>query len=96
MPSSAMSRQAATTADWLAVSGPCRVAGIRIHETGVGTATVDIRDGLDATGRLVMTVPVIAGEQQNLKMYGCKFGQGVFIDRTGTGTTEITVFVEQG
>jgi hypothetical protein len=85
-----------STSSRLAVSGPCHLAGLNLHEGGTASSTVNVRDGLTAGGALVMTVPLALGESQKFRMWGARFSVGVFLELSGTGIVESTVIVDQG
>ena len=87
----------ATASSGQGIFGPGALNGVYVHETGGAAAgVVNLRDGTDATGRLILAINMAAGGKEQYAMFGARFGQGVFLERTGTGTTRVNLFIATG
>jgi hypothetical protein len=87
----------ATAASAQGVTGPGALLGFYAHETGgASPSTLNLRDGLDATGRLIYTTTVLAGAKESWTLNGASFGQGIFVERSGAGTTRLNLFLDAG
>jgi hypothetical protein len=84
----------AKATDEQAVSGPCHLYGIYTRETGgAASGQIFLRDGTSTSDPTRWEVFLSASQKQSFDLFGMRFATGVFIDRSGTGTTEVTLFV---
>ncbi|MGV4984519.1 hypothetical protein ACVB8X_13945 [Streptomyces sp. NRAIS4] len=83
------------TADVQAVSGACTLVGFSARETG-GTASADVtlRDGTDATGAIKAIARLAANGSQVAMVPPVDFVTGIFIDRSGTGSSELVLYIQ--
>lgn len=76
-----------------------RLAGYSIRESAAAPAAalVRIRDGFDATGDLLVTIPLLAGAGAHewLLPGGISFGYGLFVE-VAAGTVEGLVYLANG
>lgn len=82
------------SADVQAVSGACTLVGFSARETG-GTASADVtlRDGTDASGPIKAIVRLVANGSQAAALPPVDFATGIFVDRTGTGSSELVLYL---
>lgn len=82
------------SADVQAVSGACTLVGFSARETG-GTASGDVtlRDGTDASGPIKAIVRLVANGSQAAALPPVDFATGIFVDRTGTGSSELVLYL---
>ena len=71
------------TGDEIVASTPQLVFGVLVTVTTAAGA-IEIRDGIDATGTLVLTIPAAAAAGTFYELKGAKFNSGVFIDDAST------------
>lgn len=79
------------------MSSPGRVAGFSVRETtGAASALVKLHDGADATGDLVMTISLSAGESARDWFWpgGIALTYGLFIE-VATGAIEGVAYLSQ-
>lgn len=87
---------ASGTTDAQIVTGPGRLKGVACRESaGVAVAaTMILRDGIDATGKLLVPIELGANSSAFVWMGDdyIEFTTGLFLDRVA-GESEVTVFV---
>jgi len=75
---------ALTGSDQLVYSGHVIYAGITVRETAAAPATVRVFDGTSATGTLLATIGLAAGQSVDLDhVRGIRAALGVYVDVTG-------------
>lgn len=85
---------AASSSDAQAVTGATQLHGFSVRETGgTNPGTIQLRDGTDATGQIKATIHLAANGHQTSTVPAVEFTTGIFVDRSGTGTTEIVLYV---
>lgn len=74
-------------------TGPAVLVGYAVRETGTAAGTVQLRDGTSAAGALVACATVPQGTSFYAQVPAVDIASGVFVDRTGTGVTEVVLYV---
>lgn len=78
-------------ADAQAFTGKGTLMGYTIRSTGV--QTVQLRDGTVATDPLLAVAEFAAAGTVNAVLPAVDFNTGIFVDRTGAGTTELVLYL---
>ncbi|MCI3277521.1 hypothetical protein [Streptomyces cylindrosporus] len=82
------------TADAQAVTGACTLVGFSARETGgTNSADVTFRDGTDASGAIKAIARLVANGSQAGPLPPVDFATGIFIDRSGTGSSELVLYL---
>lgn len=83
------------TADIQGVTGACTLVGFSVRETG-GTASADVtlRDGNDTSGAIKAIVRLVANGSQAGSIPPVDFTTGIFVDRSGTGSSELVLYIQ--
>lgn len=85
-----------TGSDQAVATGRGRYFGFTVAETGASsTKTIKVYDGTSATGTLLDTIRLAAGEASGdwYGPQGKNYSIGVFVDVAGSGTVEGSVFI---
>jgi len=86
---------ATSAADAQGVTGACTLVGFSARETaGAATADIALRDGTDATGAIKGVIRLIANASQAAVLPAVEFGTGIFVDRSGTGSSELVFYIQ--
>lgn len=86
---------ATSATDGAAVTGPCTLVGFSARETaGAASADVTLRDGTDATGAIKAVLRLVANGSQAGTLPPVDFTAGIFIDRSGTGSSELVLYIQ--
>ncbi|MGW0993527.1 hypothetical protein ACWD5V_09490 [Streptomyces sp. NPDC002523] len=83
------------TADAQGLSGACTLVGFSARETG-GTASADVtlRDGTDISGAIKAILRLPANGSQAASLPPVDFTTGIFVDRSGTGSSELVLYIQ--
>lgn len=84
---------AASAADAQALTGAATVVGFAIRETGTAAGVVQLRDGTSTAGPVIATGGVPISGTAYIPVPAVDVATGVFVDRTGTGVTELVLYV---
>ncbi len=81
------------TADVQAITGACTLVGFAARETG-GAASADLtlRDGTTATDPIKGIIRLVANGSQSATLPAVEFAAGVFVDRSGAGSSELVLY----
>lgn len=83
------------TTDVQAITGACTLVGFSARETaGVASADVTLRDGTTATDPVKGIIRLVANGSQAEMLPAIEFVTGVFVDRSGTGSSELVLYIQ--
>jgi hypothetical protein len=83
------------TGDVQASTGACTLVGFSARETvGSASADVTLRDGTDTSGTVKAILRLAANGSQAAQIPPVDFSTGVFVDRSGTGSSELVLYVQ--
>lgn len=83
------------TTDGQATSGACTLVGFSARETvGSDSADVTLRDGTTAAGAIKAILRLTANGSQAALLPAVSFTTGIYIDRSGTGSSELVLYIQ--
>lgn len=83
----------ASAADGQGFTGPCTLVGYTVRETGTAAGVLQLRDGTTISDPVKATIAVAISSSLGQILPSVDFTTGIFIDRTGTGVTELVLYV---
>jgi len=84
---------AAGATDVQALTGTATVVGFALRETGTAAGGVQLRDGTSAAGPVIAVGGVATSGSVYIPVPAVDVTTGVFVDRSGTGVTELVLYV---